>query len=259
MGFLMALPIVLAETELPEINTLPNSPLYGLSRAWERVRLWFSFDEAKGAEMEAEFALKRLAEADAMEALGKSEFVPKLIEEYESGIKRVNATLQSRKASGLDVAALNMEMEKLQAGATVRERIQTGLQRVEDIKEAVVEHEEDKVPVIEENGNETADEPEKSSDEEPVVVSGDNFTVTITENWKFEPMEIAAKKGTQITITFKNENPADHEVIIGDRTILVSGTETITIDVVGTDPIPFYAPTAMLFGHTGMIGRILVN
>ena len=54
------------ELELPEPGILPDSPLYGLKRGFERIQGVFKFTEKSKAEHKVKIAEKRLAEAKAV-------------------------------------------------------------------------------------------------------------------------------------------------------------------------------------------------
>jgi len=62
----------------------PDSPIYGLERMWERIRLMLTFNEEAKLKLKMEFAEERLAEAEAMAQKGKPEIAEKLVNEYKN-------------------------------------------------------------------------------------------------------------------------------------------------------------------------------
>ena len=61
------------ETEVPAPGITPDSPLYGLDNAMDRLRLALTFDKAKRAERALKISEERLAEVKAMiEEIGRA-------------------------------------------------------------------------------------------------------------------------------------------------------------------------------------------
>jgi serine protease AprX len=78
------------ERGLPAAGITPDSFFYGFKKFFERVDLFFTFDEIAKAEKHVKYAELRLAEAKEMAEMGKPEFVDGLIEEYEDNLERGN-------------------------------------------------------------------------------------------------------------------------------------------------------------------------
>ena len=67
----LATPVLAAEeTELADAGITPNSPVYGLDRAMERIQLAITFGEAEKAKLKFKFAEERLAEARIATGVG---------------------------------------------------------------------------------------------------------------------------------------------------------------------------------------------
>ena len=79
-----------AEVELPDAGTTPDSPFYGLERAFENIGLALTFNKAKKAEKRLQRASERLAELKAMADKGKPEFAGELTDDYEEEINEAN-------------------------------------------------------------------------------------------------------------------------------------------------------------------------
>src|SRR3989344_656128 len=82
VALLAAMPFALAEEEAAtdlqdnmegDAGTTPDSAFYGLKLGWEKVGLWFTFDQEKKAEKELGLARKRLLEIRAMADKGDIE------------------------------------------------------------------------------------------------------------------------------------------------------------------------------------------
>lgn len=110
-------PVVTQKVEyyLPYPGILPDSPLYKLKAARDRIVLWFTFDEQKKAEKELLYANKRIGAAVALADGGKMELAistaTKAEKYLESAVIRVNKLL----AAGVDAKSLQLELEKATA------------------------------------------------------------------------------------------------------------------------------------------------
>jgi len=81
----------------------PQGIGYGLTRAWERIRLTFTFNENNKAELHLEFAERRLAEA--LEVLDEDEEkAEELLEEYEKNLEKGNEISEIAQQIGKNVS-----------------------------------------------------------------------------------------------------------------------------------------------------------
>jgi len=256
-GLLLMLNYVFAQNnELPQVNVLPDSPLYGIVRAVEQIKLWLTFDEGERAELQLEFALRRLAEAKAMEEKNKTAFVPKLLEEYKNGIIKVNLTIQREKMLGMNTTTLENRMnavasknkEIFEKLSSTKTKTITVNKTKEEKQEMIIEEEEIKEEIKEKNESKKMNQ------------TKEEFIITITKDWEFEPHEITVESGKTIEITFVNENPADHTIVIGEDSIEVPSGKNVTveIEISGKNPITFISPADIVAGHSGMNGRIKI-
>ena len=97
---------VVAQEELPGAGTTPDSWIYGLDRAWERIRMFFTFDRADKAKLHLQFAGERLAEANEMVKRGKPEFVQDLMKDHEEEMNETEKKVEGLRGLGRNITAL---------------------------------------------------------------------------------------------------------------------------------------------------------
>jgi uncharacterized damage-inducible protein DinB len=97
---------VIAQEELPKPSILPDSPFYGFSRWFERVRMVFTFSEEGKAKLNLQFAELRIAEAKSMIEKGKPQYAESLLKDYESELNESQKRLQNQIRLGRNVTAL---------------------------------------------------------------------------------------------------------------------------------------------------------
>ena len=97
---------VMAVESLPDPGILPDSPIYGIKRAFESIETVFTFSNEAKAKVALKHAEKRLAEAKAMVEKGKPEFAEELVKEYEKKMNETNANAEKAIALGKNVTAL---------------------------------------------------------------------------------------------------------------------------------------------------------
>jgi hypothetical protein len=78
------------EVDLPSAGITPDSRLYGLDRALERISLALTFNKAAKAEKRLKIASERLAELKEMTIKGKTEYTDNLADEYIDNIRAAN-------------------------------------------------------------------------------------------------------------------------------------------------------------------------
>ncbi|HDM05872.1 MAG TPA: hypothetical protein ENG34_01165, partial [Candidatus Aenigmarchaeota archaeon] len=105
---------VVAAQGLPSPTILPDHPLYGMKRFWERVQLWFKFDPLAKARFHIYLSKIRLAEANEMVKRNKLQFVDNLIREGEIEINVSENILDREESYGRNVS----EVEESLANAT---------------------------------------------------------------------------------------------------------------------------------------------
>ncbi len=115
IGILMALLLIISvipvfAQEETEAGTGPDSALYGLDRAFERISLALTFDRAKKAEKRLQIASERIAELREMVNKGKPEFVEKLTKDHGKQIEEAENDIAEAKAKGKDVTAVSQRV-----------------------------------------------------------------------------------------------------------------------------------------------------
>jgi hypothetical protein len=88
---MLSAPVTTAqEVDLPSAGITPDSRLYGLDRAIERISLAITFNEVEKAEKRLQIASERLAELKEMTIKGKTEYSDNLADEYIDNIRAAN-------------------------------------------------------------------------------------------------------------------------------------------------------------------------
>lgn len=109
MCFLLGVSMVSAAEE--SAGVAPDSILHGLDLALEKVRLVFTFSNAKRAELHLKYAAERLAEAKAM--VGKrDDLVEKSIGRYTSELGETETELETAKARGENIENVALRVDK---------------------------------------------------------------------------------------------------------------------------------------------------
>jgi len=109
IGILIAIsPLVYAqsETELSSPAIMPDSPLYGLGRAWENLQLFFTFDDVGKANLHYRFAEYRLAEAEVMSNRNRTDLAQRALSEYENELNETDQRVERAVALGKNITAL---------------------------------------------------------------------------------------------------------------------------------------------------------
>lgn len=104
-----------AEAELSDAGTTPDSALYGLDKAFERISLAMTFDKAAKAEKRLKIASERIAELKAMTEKGKPEFNEKLMEESEKEMDDAVKDVEEAEAKGKDMSAVKAHVTEMQS------------------------------------------------------------------------------------------------------------------------------------------------
>ncbi len=109
--FLLAVSIVTAREDTPGVE--PDSLLHGLDIAMEKMRLVFTFSNAKRAELHVKYAAERLAEARAMANKGKNDLVEKSIGKYHAELENTETELENAKARGEKIDSVVGQIDKV--------------------------------------------------------------------------------------------------------------------------------------------------
>lgn len=124
-------PMVLAEdaivaesTDLEEPGITPDSPLYGLDRAIERIGLALTFDKAKRSEKALRNAEERLAEVKAMVEANKLEHAERAQERHAEMLERAEEAAEEIEADGDEETAKDAEQKIAEIRARLREHVE---------------------------------------------------------------------------------------------------------------------------------------
>ena len=156
--------VVAQEEELPDAGVTPDSALYGLDKAFERIGLALTFDKAKKAEKRLQIASERLAELKSMTDKGKLKYSDELAKEYDNNLKEANVIATTAKLLKEDKSKLT----ELVALATSKH-----LSVLDRVKEKVPEQAKEAITKAKEasmNGQKNAlralseDKPEKAAE-----------------------------------------------------------------------------------------------
>jgi len=93
----------------------PDSPLYGLELALERVRLGLTFNKKKKAELHVKYAEERLAEVMAMQAENKAEHAAKAAEKQKKSIDEAEEAMNEAEEEGEDVSEVETKLVAIKA------------------------------------------------------------------------------------------------------------------------------------------------
>ena len=97
---------VFAQEELPDPGITPDSRLYGLDRAIERLQLILTRDRVAKARLHLRLVEERLAEANTMFEKGKPEFAQSLMKDHEKEINETEVETEKARAEGRNVTDL---------------------------------------------------------------------------------------------------------------------------------------------------------
>jgi uncharacterized protein DUF5667/putative zinc finger protein len=103
-------------------TSLPDSPLYALKRAEERVQLALAFAPAARLDLEVQMANERLREARAMTGLGKTALAAASLRDFDQLLSQISTRLSQD-----DRAAFQLQLTALQQVANVHQTEARGL------------------------------------------------------------------------------------------------------------------------------------
>jgi len=77
------------ETELEDPGILPDHPFYGFKLFTERLRLMFAFSEKAKIQLKLKIAERRLAEAEQMVLMNKTQIMQRVMERYQEQLQEM--------------------------------------------------------------------------------------------------------------------------------------------------------------------------
>lgn len=99
-------------TDLPDAGTTPDSAMYGLERAMERINLALTFGNANKAEKQLRYAEERVAEAQAVVAKGRPEAAQRALDTHAELVGEANANIEAAEADGENVTDVAQRVEQ---------------------------------------------------------------------------------------------------------------------------------------------------
>ena len=117
-----------ASEETVEAGTTPDSPLWGIERALERINLALTFDRAKKAEKRLLHARERLLEVQAMAKKGKLKHAAKAAEAHAEEVEDAEKELGEAVSKDGETDKLKTLEARFDKHVQVLERVQAKLQ-----------------------------------------------------------------------------------------------------------------------------------
>lgn len=227
--------------ELPGAGITPDSWLYGLDKAFERIQLLLTFDRASKAKLHLQFASERLAEANEMVRRGKPEFVQSLMKEHETEINETENEVKGLRAIGRNITLLvehvsNVTYKHILVLEEVLERVP------EQAKPAI-----EKAIDVSKKGHETAIE--KLSEDLPEMAA--EFIMKFAES----RLERAKKKVLEERIEEAEELVEDYEEEINKSINLTERAEGLGRNVTALAE----HVCDMTYKHISVLERVLAN
>ena len=133
--FVSAQDVVEEGVELEEAGTTPDSPLYGLDNAMDRIRLAFTFNRERKAERAMLMAEERLAEADAMITANQTAFAERAQERHDFFVQKAEEALADIESDGEEAVAENA----LRIITRIQNRIEAHQEKVEAVHTRILE------------------------------------------------------------------------------------------------------------------------
>lgn len=104
------LAIVDVQNTIGDPGTLPNEWSYGFKRFGESLQLMFTFNQERKVELQYEFALRRLGEAQKMSQLGEVEKSLEAMEQYQFQLQDMEQTMLRLQQKGVDTTQLQNQI-----------------------------------------------------------------------------------------------------------------------------------------------------
>lgn len=137
IALLLAIPTHALAQEETDPGVTPDSILYGLDKAYEKLQLILARDEGSKAKLHLKFAAERIAEAKAMANKGRPEFVDTLARNYQKEIENAEAEIVKGEAKGKNMT----QVKEIVAEATLKHMIvlQDVHDKVPDVAKPAIE------------------------------------------------------------------------------------------------------------------------
>jgi len=127
------------DIEVVEAGTTPDSPLYGLDNAMDRLRLALTFNKAKRAEKALQISEERLAEVKAMIEQKKFEHAEKAEERHELFVEKARLALEDVETDSEEAKAKHALVKITR----VQNKIEAHSEKVAEVKARILENHAD--------------------------------------------------------------------------------------------------------------------
>ncbi len=105
-------PVYAQEADLPDPGVKPDSILYGLDRAIERIELALARGHARKADVHLNHAKERLAEVKALVEENKTEDVEDTLDDYQEEMEEAASEIEEAQGIGQNVSVLVKEINE---------------------------------------------------------------------------------------------------------------------------------------------------
>lgn len=196
---LLLTPIAIAEDVTQEnVGALPDSKMYGLKIAMEKVNLAFTFDKAKKAEKRLVQAQKRLQEVELMVEQNKLEAAEKAQKNYQKLLQKLE----------------KIETTDPEKAAKLQERIEAHEQKLEQVKAKI----QKKIATKQENKAQLEEIIGKMTEES--ALAREQAIESIAKN--IEKLQAANKSGNAVQALTKVKEKLESKQLLGETCITVS-------------------------------------
>jgi len=135
-----------------EPKTLPNSPFYFLKDFWRNLRLIFTFNSVKKAELRLQFASEMLAEAQKMaEETDNQELFQRAIDKYQREVEKLETQAGKAIEKAKDEDKIQAFQNRFERKIEVHQRVMNKLEerftekvktqeKIQEVKQRTMEH-----------------------------------------------------------------------------------------------------------------------
>jgi Fe2+ transport system protein B len=130
------LPFAAAVEQTEEnVGTTPDSPMYGISKAFDRINLALTLNKAAKAEKALRLAEKRMLKVEAMIEEGKGDKSVVAQKDYEAMIDAAESAVQAINSDGTSEKAITA----IEKSARLQNLLERHAQKVAEVKDRILE------------------------------------------------------------------------------------------------------------------------
>ncbi|MBU3922921.1 hypothetical protein KJ684_01645 [Patescibacteria group bacterium] len=120
--------ITAQDLEISEPTTLPGNFFYGFKNAWRNIRLAFTADSVKKAELRLEFSNELMLEARKLAEQNKEALLQKTMERYEKHMQKISERAEKLKEDPEAGKFLDKLTDKMIKHQVIMERLENNLE-----------------------------------------------------------------------------------------------------------------------------------